>query len=106
MFKRMGLGKKIGGGFLVLIVMAASVGGLAVWKMTTVQSESTKLAQEYLPEVRVANNIERNSLLTMYEIRGYGLSDEEAYLTRGKEHLAEVGKEITEAKALADRSPH
>ncbi len=106
MFKRMKLGTKIGLGFGLLIVIAMTLGGVAVWRMREVEGESTKLAKEYVPEVSVANSIERNSLLTMYEMRGYGLSDEEHYLTKGREHLAEVEKNLKEAQDLADRSPH
>ena len=44
MFKSMKLGTKIGLGFTVLIVIALSLGGLAVWSMSTVKTVASTLA--------------------------------------------------------------
>ncbi len=106
MFKSMKLGTKIGVGFGLLIMIAVLLGGVAVWRMREAASESTMLAKEYVPEVTVANHVERSSLQTMYEMRGYGLSEEESYLTKGHEQLKNVDKYLKEAESLADRSTH
>ncbi len=106
MFKNMKLGTRIASGFGALLVIAILLGGMAVWSMRTVETESTKLSDEYVPEVAVANEIERNSLQTMYEMRGYALSEEEQYLQRGRENLAKVGQSIQKAHELGRRSPH
>ena len=45
--------------------------------MRGVQAETTTLAKEFVPEVKIANNVERYSLKTMYAMRGY------AYTGRG-----------------------
>ncbi len=104
MFKNMKLGTKIAGGFTTLVLIAIALGGLAVWSMRDVQTQSDMLAKEYVPEVELANNVERYSLLTMYEMRGYGLTEDEAYLKRGQEHLAEAKNWLDKCQALADRS--
>jgi methyl-accepting chemotaxis protein/carbonic anhydrase len=106
MFKHMKLGTKIICGFTSLAVMSAALGGLAVWKMLGVKTEATKLAEEYAPEVAVANQIERNSLLTMYNVRGFALSGDDKMLQLSRENLSEVKKEIGAAQELAQRSPH
>ncbi|MCO6438295.1 MAG: chemotaxis protein [Phycisphaerae bacterium] len=106
MFKKMALSTKIIGGFALLIVMSSALGGLAVWSMHGVQDDATKLADEYVPEVAVANEIERNSLMTMYNIRGYGFTEEDRFLKEGKSFLAEVEKQLTVAGELAENSPH
>ena len=84
MFKNMKLGTKIITGFCLLIVIACVLGGLAVWNMKTVQSVATILVTENVPEVAVANNVERYSLETMYEVRGYAYTEDEKFLTEGK----------------------
>ena len=106
MFKNMTLGARIAGGFTLLILIAMLLGGLAVFNMKRVEVESNKLALEYVPEVGVANEIERASLETMYAMRGYGLSQEAAYLETGKEKMALVQKHLDSAKALAADAPH
>ena len=101
----MKLGTKIGLGFGLLILIAMILGGIAVWNMKRVGTESDKLANAYAPEVKMANDVERNSLLTMYAMRGYAMSEEEHYLTAAQDQLVEVKQHLEEMKALADRSP-
>ena len=91
-------------GFGALIAISLLLGGLAVWRMGTVQGQSTLLVTENVPEVAVANNVERSSLLTMYNIRGYGYTEDADFLTKGRAGLAEVKKYLSEAKALAAKS--
>ena len=106
MFKNMSLSMKIGVGFGALIVIAVALGTLAVWNMKSVEMQSTVLAKEYMPEVAVANEIERNAQQTMYNIRGYMYSEEQGFLTDGKKYLAEMKKSLDGASQLADRSSH
>jgi methyl-accepting chemotaxis protein len=103
---QMKLGTKIILGFGVLILIALLLGGLAAVQMKSVQGESVKLAQEYVPEVQVANNIERYSLLTMYANRGYGYTEEERFLKSGRENLAKVEKYMVDAEDLAQKAKH
>jgi methyl-accepting chemotaxis protein len=74
--------------------------------MKHVGTESNKLALEYAPEVKLANEVERTSLLTMYAMRGYATTQEEHYLTEAKGQLELVKKKLEDIKALADRSPN
>ena len=89
---KMNLGMKIGGGFGALIVIACVLGGLAIFNMENVGTLSTMLAKEYVPEVAVANNIERHSMLTMFAMRGFGLSEDLALLAEGRKELKKVNK--------------
>ncbi|BAH74490.1 methyl-accepting chemotaxis protein [Solidesulfovibrio magneticus] len=97
------LGIKIGIGFGILILIACALGGMAIFNMTTVEHNAKKLSDEYVPEVAIANNIERSSFLTMYAWRGYSLSEEIAYLDEGKKELFQVQKFLSEAKNHADK---
>ena len=49
--KKMKLGAKIALGFGILIVIAGILGAVGVIQMGTVETETGKLAQEYVPEV-------------------------------------------------------
>jgi methyl-accepting chemotaxis protein len=104
--KNMKLAMKIMLGFGVLIVIACILGGLAVWNMNAVQKAATRLAQENVPEVAVANNVERYSLSTMYAMRGYAYTEDEHFLEAGRKNLAEVKKYLKDAKAHGSSSAH
>ena len=99
------LGSKIALGFGSLVLLAVALGTVAIWNMGTVASQSTALQKENVPEVSVANAVERSSLLTMYEMRAYGLVGDDAALQRGEAHLAEVKRHLQEARQLGATSP-
>lgn len=104
MFKNLGLGARIGGGFAALIIIAMILGGLAVYNMKNVQTKSTVLAREYVPEVAVANSIERGSMAVMYAMRGYGFTEEEQYFEKAGENFATLDESLTDAAKLAQEA--
>ncbi|MFH2053598.1 MAG: methyl-accepting chemotaxis protein [bacterium] len=106
MLNKMKLGTKIALGFGSLLAIAVMLGGLAVFNMKSVQKESTVLSSEYVPEVELCHQVERNSLLTMFEIRGYGLTEEDSYYKQGMEHLADVDTYLKACDDLAARATH
>jgi len=100
----MKLGTKLYLGFSSLVAIALLLGGLAVWQMSRVNRDATVMARDYLPAVLVANKVERDSLRTMYEMRGYGFTEETNYLARGRENLSQVNSHLDEATSLAAKS--
>lgn len=103
--KTMTLGKKVSSGFAILLLIAISIGILAIFNMSSVETISKKLADEYVEEVEIANNVERNSLLTMFEIRGYTATEDESYLNSGKNYMEKVYQHLKEADDLANKYP-
>ena len=99
MFTHMKLGTKIHSGFGLLVIIACALGGMAVWNMKAVHRTADILVTENVPEVAVANNIERYSLETMYEVRGYAFTEELKFLEAGRKNLDLVKKYLAEAKA-------
>jgi methyl-accepting chemotaxis protein len=97
----MKLGTRIILGFSALVLLAVLLGTLAVYKMSGVKTDATALAQDYTPAAVVANNVERESLATMYEMRGYAFTEETNYLAKAQQNLVEVKKYLKEAKDLA-----
>ncbi|OVE78364.1 hypothetical protein BVX99_00110 [bacterium F16] len=106
MFAKMRLGAKIGMGFGILVVIAICLGGMAVYKMKTIESESTKLAKEYVPEVNVASNLRGAANRLRYEMRGYGFTEDDSYYKKGMVELGAVDTHIVEANDLADEAIH
>jgi len=103
MFKRMKLGTKIGVGFGLLILLALVLGGMAVFSMSGVKTTAMALSEQNVPEVGVATNVERSSLETMYEARGYAFTEEKKYLDEARKELEGVKKFLTEAKTHANK---
>ncbi len=106
MAQQMTLGKRITLGFAVVILIAVALGGLGVWNMLKAKNDSTKLAREYVPEVKVATDLQTASNRVMYEMRGYGLVEEEAYYQRAKQEMENVKTHLQEANQLADEAVH
>lgn len=106
MFKNLTLGTKIMSGFGLVLAFALILGGVAVFNMMDISGKTKMMSVEYMPEVEIANNIERFSLLTMFENRGYGFTEEKEYLDKGKNYLKEVHTHLTDAIKLANESEH
>ena len=101
--KDLTLSVKITIGFGLLLLISAILGSIAIINMKGVEGDSHRLADVYVPEVAVGNNVERYSLLTMYDIRGYALSRDKTYLLSGRESLSKVLHYLDEAKAHAQK---
>ena len=100
----MKLGTKITLGFASLIIIALLLGSLAIWKMSVVKKDALALANDFMPTAAVANEVERASLQTMYEMRGYALSEDTNYLGRAYVNLAEVKGHLDDTKKLAAKT--
>ncbi len=103
-FKDFKLGQKLGISFGVLILISVILGGLAVFNMTRVSTKSQHLAEEYIPEVRIASSLERNSLITMFNMRGYAFAEEEHYLNQGMASLDLIKQDLKDARDLQKES--
>ena len=104
MFKSMRLSLKIAAGFVAVLCLALAVGALALWNMKKIESLAGTLSGEYVPEVAIANNIERNSLSAMFEMRGYALSEDRKYLDAAKKNLQEVHTFLKAGTQLVSKS--
>lgn len=102
----MKLGIKIGLGFAALLAIAIALGTLAIFNMGKVETKSTMLEKEYVPEVGIANQIERSSFRTMYAMRGYGFTGEQNLLDNAKENIKALRERLDKGKTLGDNSPN
>jgi methyl-accepting chemotaxis protein len=97
----MRIGTQISLGFGIILVLAAALGTLAVINMTSAAKDADIITVKKLPAAVRATEVERQSLLTMYNMRAYGLTFDERYLKPGEEHLAKVDEAIKAAHELA-----
>ncbi len=99
------LALKIGAGFGCLTLLALALGVMGVLYMQGVKSTSTLLAEEYIPETAIANEIERTSLSAMSSMLGYALSMEQRYRDQAKQQIELARKAMDEAQALSAKHP-
>jgi methyl-accepting chemotaxis protein len=85
MFKNMKLGTKITLGFTCLILIAVTLGLLATWSMLGVKKTAVQLVDAQVPQIDVANKVERAALNTMFEARGYAYTEEKSFLDSAEE---------------------
>ena len=103
MFKNLKLGVKLNGSFIAVAGLTLILGALAIFSMLKVKTVANVLAQQNVPQVAVANDVERSSLATMYETRGYAFTEETQYLDKAREELAGVKKYLKDAAAHAEK---
>lgn len=103
-FNNFKLGKKLGIGFGILIAISAVLGLMAILNMQRVSTKSNYLAEQYIPEVKIANSIERNSHLTMYNMRGYSYSEDKNYYNTAGNYLNKVYNSLEDVDDLLKTS--
>jgi PAS domain S-box-containing protein len=100
----MRLGAKIGGGIAVIIAVSLIPGVFSVIQMGKIKKESDRLAKDHVPEVIVANEVERNSLKTMLGIRSFALTGNKAFYDEGMAALKNVNEFLKQAAEMASKS--
>ncbi len=99
--KKISLGMKISLGFAVLIVMFVLLAGKAVWDMNRERVQISILADEHIPEVGVATELLGAVNRLMYEMRGYGFTEEQGFYDAALKELAIVEVSLEKARSLA-----
>lgn len=98
------MGQKLGLGFGLLILISALLGGMAVLNMSRVSVKAKYLADEFIPEVSIANKIENASRETMFAMRGYAYTDDDGFMKEAQSKLSDVNEFIEEATVLSDKA--
>ncbi|MCP4576928.1 MAG: methyl-accepting chemotaxis protein [Deltaproteobacteria bacterium] len=102
--KDMKLGAKIALGFGILILIAGILGVVGVWEMGTVEKETTKLAQEYVPEVDMAVDLRGGANRMMYAMRGYAFTEDKKYYDTAQKELQAVETALEKGRQLEMKS--
>ncbi len=98
--KNLAMGLKIGLGFACLILIACVLGSLGVFNMKSVEKDSTMLAHEYVPEVDVAVELRGAANRIMYELRGYGFTEEQKYYDNAQKEFQAAEAALVKAREL------
>ena len=99
------IGKRITLGFAIVLFILLTLGAIALVSMFGVKTIAGTIKTESIPAVEVANNVERNSLETMYEMRGYAFTEDTKYFEAAKKNLAQVRDFLKKAETLGGSVP-
>jgi methyl-accepting chemotaxis protein len=102
--KNMKLGAKIALGFGILIVIAGILGGVGIVQMGTVERETAKLAQEYVPEVEMAVELRGAANRVMYDMRGYAFTEDAKFHDSAQKELQAVDNALEKGRRLEMKS--
>ena len=99
---RMAMKMIVGFGSILVLVTIAFL--LVLFNINKISTDAAALNDEFVPEVRVANEVERSSLLTMYAMRGFSLTFNSVYWKDAADQLNEVFAALGRAEDLANRA--
>jgi len=105
-WKDMTFGKKIAVGFATLILITVILGGLGAWWMNNARGDSEKLAMEYVPEMSIAAETRGAANRLMYQMRGYGFTEDEQYYQNAQKELKALTAGLKKGNDLAKRAVH
>ncbi len=97
----MKLATKISSGFAALLIIALALGILAAVAMRQSSERANVLRDKQAPAVRVASQVEREALLTMYNVRGWSLNGNPEWKRLADEHYDRLSAALTAAATLA-----
>lgn len=104
--KSMKLSSKIFGGFSIVLILALILTGISLYIMRGLAKDAQVLSNEYMPQTRIASDVERHVLRTISEMQGYHFSYEDSYLAVSRQQLEQVKKYLREAQELAAKYPN
>ena len=105
MFGNMKLGAKIAFGFGILISISIILGVIAVAYMSSAKNNAVKIDDEYVEEISTVAQLERRIQRYMYNMRGYGFTEDKKYLDLATDDISKVKESLAEAKKLSDSYP-
>lgn len=94
------LAVKIGGGLAIVILISLVLGIWVITQMSYISKNSYNLAEEYVPEVIIANNLRGASNRVMYQMRGYGYTEDKEFYDAALREIAIAEESIEQAKEL------
>lgn len=101
MLKNSRLATRVGFGFFSIVAIATVLGAFAALSMSQVRSVAAALSGEHVPNVSIANDVERWSFMTMYAARGYVLGGDEESRSVAEDNLEQVKAHLEAARQQA-----
>jgi methyl-accepting chemotaxis protein/methyl-accepting chemotaxis protein-2 (aspartate sensor receptor) len=100
--KNLTLGKQVGIGFTILLIITFLLGSIAVYNMRHASVNAKKMAQSFVPEVKIGKDIFKFSNDARYAIRAFTMRDDEEALKSAKEDFISLEKALQKAEKLSD----
>ena len=105
MFKSLRLGNKIILGFSILLVILLVLGLISLFNMSKVAEDVKEMDGESIPITNLASLTNEKSLFYMYEMRGYGYTEDETFYNSGmNKYLPELREEMSKIIKVIDQS--
>ena len=101
----MKLSTKIFAGFGVVLSVAMLLTGGALYIMSDVAQQAQVLANQYMPETRIASSVERAAARVISTMNGYDAAYDDSLISSSREHLKNVQQNLQEADALTTKFP-
>jgi methyl-accepting chemotaxis protein len=106
MFNNLKLSTKITFGFAVIMAIMMALGATAIYNLLQIRANTTKLADEYMPQVDLTIDIERFSMLAMFEMRGFNYTEHKEFLDKSLAYTNDIKKTLDQADELVKNSPN
>ena len=103
--KNFTLGQKIGGGFTILTLIAALLGGLAAFTMHSVRDRANQMSTEFVPEAKLAGDLDEAVARTQLATRTYSFTADEKTLQAVHQGLDEIDRSFAAIKKLSVEHP-
>ncbi len=97
MLKNLKIGKKMLIGFGLVLLVTTAFGLYVSIKMRAISKDSVLLSSIMIPQIRKTTEVERNTLLTMYNIRAFITSEDMTYLINGNKYMKKVKEQLKDA---------
>lgn len=104
MLNRFSLGFKLALGFGLVIIFVIISGMIFVTNIRQAGEIAKIFSQENVPEINIANSLERNALQAFSLMDAYSYTEEEKFLNDAREKFTAARKYLTEAKTLGESS--
>ncbi|MFZ3045786.1 MAG: hypothetical protein WA151_07710, partial [Desulfatirhabdiaceae bacterium] len=101
----MKLSSKIFSGFGIVLVIALILTGACLFIMNSVAGKSNILSNQFMPQTRIASDVERAASKAVSAMRGYDAVYDESFLSACRESLKDVKESLQDADQLTTRFP-
>lgn len=98
------LGKKIGGGFSIVLLLALAVGFLAIRAMNSGVTASNNIAEDRVPRLIVYNDLQKNLLLAAYNARAFSDTGDESVLTATYDYLKMLRANVAQIREYNEKA--
>lgn len=98
------IGNKIGLGFASILIILGVTGAYSVFKMRQAVTGSRYLSEDYVPELDIADKLQRGVSAANLNARSFALTGDESFIEHCNKGLAEIQSAIKEAETLAERT--